>query len=116
MADEDDSEKTEEPSAQKLRDARKKGQFAKTMEFNILTVLFFGYGGFLMLSPSWGFQHQQFAQMVFGLIGEMDGSEQVQLLHLAFASLDHLWSLLGIPLILLWVLVVSFGMAHRQAK
>ena len=114
MAEEDDSEKTEEPSAQKLRDARKKGQFAKTMEFNILTVLFFGYGGFLMVAPTWGTRHTEYSSMVFRLVGEIDGSLKVQLLNLAFSSLDHLWRLMGVPFMLLWILVVSFGMAHNR--
>lgn len=114
MADEDDSEKTEEPSGKKLSDARKKGQFAKTMEFNILTVLFFGYGGFLVLSPSWGFEHQRFAELMFGLISSVDGPVQVEILNLVFTSMDHLWHLMGIPMILLWVLVVGFGMAHNR--
>jgi len=39
MADEDDSQKTEEPTAKKLRDAQEKGEVAKSQEFKTLVMM-----------------------------------------------------------------------------
>ena len=47
MAEQDDGDKTEEPSEKELHKSRKKGgQFAKSREFAPLSVLAVGYAGF----------------------------------------------------------------------
>ena len=63
MAEQDDGDKTEEPSEKKIREAKEKGQFAKSREFAPLSVLAVGYSGLLVLSPSWGTTHQSLQQI-----------------------------------------------------
>ena len=114
MAEQDEAEKTEEPTTKKLNEAKKKGQFAKTKEFNTLTVLLFGYGGFLYLAPEWAESHRQFSQVTFMLIEQVDGNLAAQMRQVLANGTIHLWNILGVPFILLWVLVVGFGMAHNR--
>lgn len=45
-------EKTEEPTAKRLEDAKKKGQFAKSQEINAAFVLFAGFFGFKLLGET----------------------------------------------------------------
>ena len=79
MAEQDDAEKTEEPTTKKLTDAKKKGQFAKSKEFNTLTVLLFGYGGFLYIAPEWAEAHKQFSQTTFLMTEHVDANISAQM-------------------------------------
>lgn len=51
MADEDDSQKTEDPTAKKLSNARSKGQVASSQEVKSWFVLMAGAGGLIFMSP-----------------------------------------------------------------
>ena len=114
MAEQDDGDKTEEPSAKKLRESMEKGQFAKSREFAPLSVLVVGYAGFLTLSPSWGIDHQNFAINMFRWTGEVSHNPQSTLHHMSADIMQHLWNIMGIPFVLLWVLVVFLNLAHHR--
>jgi len=51
MAEEDDASKTEDPSAKKLSDARRKGQVAQSQEVKNWVVLLGGTGALIFLAP-----------------------------------------------------------------
>ena len=63
--EEDDAEKTEDPTGKKIADAKKKGQFAKSQEFTALIVLFVGFGGMLSIGPEKGISHKEFSITIF---------------------------------------------------
>lgn len=48
MSEEDSQEKTEQPSAKRLRESRQKGQIARSKDFNATFILLFSSIGFLM--------------------------------------------------------------------
>ncbi len=52
MAEETGQEKTEEPTAKKLEDSRKKGQIARSRELNTVVVLLSGATGIILLGDS----------------------------------------------------------------
>lgn len=114
VAEQDDGDKTEEPSERKLRESREKGQFAKSKEFAPLSVLAVGYAGFLTLSPAWGRAHTAFGTNTYRWTAAVEQDVNTTVLMLCQTALDHLWNLLGMPLVLLWVLVVALNMAHQR--
>ena len=114
MAEQDDGDKTEEPSEKKLRESKEKGQFAKSREFAPLSVLAVGYSGFLVLSPSWGNAHQVFSTTTYRWTNAVDEDYRSALLQICANAMQHLWDLMGVPFILLWVLVVALNMAHNR--
>ncbi len=114
MAEQDDGDKTEEPSEKKLREAREKGQFAKSREFAPLSVLAVGYAGFLTLSPSWSIAHMDFSTTVFRWTIAVSENPQTAMMQMSANAMQHLWDVLGIPMVLLWVLVVALNMAHNR--
>lgn len=114
MAEQDDGDKTEEPSPKKVREAMEKGQFAKSREFAPLSVLAVGYSGFLVLAPSWSIDHQSFSINMFRWTAEVSQNPQSTLYHMSANIMQHLWNVMGIPFVLLWVLVVFLNMAHNR--
>ena len=114
MAEKDDGDKTEEPSPKKTREAREKGQFAKSREFAALSVLAVGYSGFLTLVPSWGIAHQDFSKNIFRWTGVVNQDPELALLQMSANTMQHLWDILGIPFVLLWIIVVVLNMAHNR--
>ena len=114
MAEQDDGDKTEEPSEKKLREAREKGQFAKSREFAPLSVLAVGYAGFLTLSPSWGTAHTDFTTNTFRWTGAVEQDYRSAILQMSANAMQHLWDIMGIPFILFWFLVVALNMAHNR--
>ncbi len=114
MAEQDDADKTEEPSEKKLREAREKGQFAKSREFSPLSVLAVGYAGFLTIGPDLARAQQDFAKNTFRWTGAVSENPTSALHQMSANAMQHLWDILGIPMILLWVFVVVLNLAHNR--
>ena len=114
MAEQDDGDKTEEPSEKKLREAKEKGQFAKSREFAPLSVLAVGYSGFLVLSPSWGTAHSVFSTNTYRWTAAVEEDYRSGLLQMCANAMQHLWDIMGVPFILFWALVVALNMAHNR--
>lgn len=114
MAEQDDGDKTEEPSEKKLRESREKGQFAKSREFAPLSVLAVGYAGFLTLSPSWGNEHTVYAINVYTWTGAVDQDVQSAIFQMCANAMQHLWNIMGIPFTLFWIVVIALNMAHQR--
>ena len=114
MAEQDEGDKTEEPSEKKLRESKEKGQFAKSREFAPLSVLAVGYAGFLTLSPSWGDSHQLYAINVYRWTGAVEQDYQSAILQMCANAMQHLWDLMGVPFVLFWFVVVALNMAHHR--
>ena len=112
--DEDDAEKTEDPTGKKIEDAKKKGQFAKSQEFTALIVLFFGFGGLLSYGPEKGLSHKEFSITVFRWIPQVMDDPRAALVHAVSSAVWHLWDFLALPLFMLWVACVVFGMMQQR--
>lgn len=111
---EDDGDKLHEPSQKKLDDAREKGQFAKSKEFNALVVLFFGYGGMLALGPAKAITTKEYAIQMFQWTMDTNADPVLAMRHAFAMSTEHLWEFLGIPLTFLWIVVVFFSIALNR--
>lgn len=112
--DEDDAEKTEDPTGKKIEDAKKKGQFAKSQEFTAFIVLFVGFGGMLSLGPEKGLSQKEYSIMIFRWIPEVAMDPRDALVHAVSVSIRHLWDFFALPLVLLWVACISFGMIQQR--
>mgnify|MGYP003629630548 CR=1 FL=1 len=94
MAEEDDSQKTEDPTSKKLEDARKKGQVPVSKEVGNFMLLFGGGLVLMMLGPS-------MAEAVRDLsLGFIDVSRAGMPILFKDVMLGMLW-VLGIPFVLL---------------
>lgn len=114
MAEEDDAEKTEDPTGKKLGDAKKKGQFAKSQEFTSLIVLFVGFGGMLSLGPEKGLDHKDFSVTIFRWIPQVADDPRAALVHAVSSAVWHLWDFLALPLFMLWLACLMFGMMQQR--
>ena len=114
MAEQDDGDKTEEPSEKKIREAKEKGQFAKSKEFSPLSVLAVGYSGFLVLSPSWGSAHTVFSTNTYRWTAAVEEDYRSALLQMCANAMQHLWDIMGVPFIVFWIFVVALNMAHNR--
>lgn len=114
MAEEDDAEKTEDPTSKKIEDAKKKGQFAKSQEFTSFIVLFVGFGGLLTWGPSKSLSQKQYAIEIFRWIPQVADDPRDALVHAFSASVWQLWNMTVLPLFLLWVACIVFGMMQQR--
>ncbi|WP_412776995.1 flagellar biosynthesis protein FlhB [Thalassospira lucentensis] len=100
MAEEDDSQKTEDPTSKKLEDARKKGQVPVSKEVGNFMLLFGGGLVMMMLGPSMA---EAVRDLSFGFIEHphmMDVSRDGLPILFKDVMLGMLW-VLGIPFVLL---------------
>ena len=114
MPDEDDAEKTEDPTGKKIADSKKKGEFAKSKEFTAFIVLFVGFGGMLLLAPEKALDHKAFAINVFRWVPEVMDNPRLALVHALSLAIWHLWDFLIVPLVMLWIAAVFFGMINQR--
>lgn len=120
MAEEDDSQKTEEPTDRKLRKAREKGQVAQSQEVKTWAVLFGGAAGLFFLAP----MIADNLRMMMRTFIENPHAIEVGFnhLHLVFADVAlDLLLILGPLFLLLLVLaiagnVVQFGLMFAPEK
>jgi len=110
----DDDDKTEEPTGKKIEDARKKGQFAKTKEFNQFVVVFFGLGGVLTFSDIGAILIKDYATNMFVWAGEFTLDPSGSVVHAFAMSVQFLWDLLGLPMFLLWLFVTVLCWGHNR--
>lgn len=110
MAQQDSGEKTQEPTHEKLRKAREKGQVAKSRDF-ILALSFVGACAVLLLSLSWmGQQLQSFMVEVFTAVASPHTSQVIGPL-----MFKGLLLLLGVSLpIVLTVMILDFAGNYFQ--
>ena len=100
MAEEDDSQKTEDPTSKKLEDARKKGQVPVSKEVGNFMLLFGGGLVMIMLGPTMA---ESVRDLAFGFIEHphmMDVSRAGMPILFKDVMLGMLW-VLGIPFVLL---------------
>jgi flagellar biosynthetic protein FlhB len=114
MSDEDDAEKTEDPTGKKLADSKKKGEFAKSKEFMAFTVLFVGFGGMLLLAPEKALSHKTFSITIFRWVPQVMDDPRLASVHAVSSAIWHLWDFLILPLFMLWVAAVFFGMINQR--
>ncbi|VAX10858.1 Flagellar biosynthesis protein FlhB [hydrothermal vent metagenome] len=103
----DGQEKTEEPTAKKLDDGRKKGQVARSRELNTMAVTMIGAMALVGMSGHLGTQLSDVMTSNFTLTRDELFEPVAMLQHLADAILDALWMLTPFFLILMAVAVLS---------
>lgn len=91
MADADGQEKTEEPTAKKLEDSRKKGQVAKSVEINSFAILTLGLFIIYLSRQSIGNNIGHLAVKIFSSLDKLEINQDV--LQIYFK--DGFWFLLG---------------------
>ncbi|SMF93718.1 flagellar biosynthetic protein FlhB [Methylomagnum ishizawai] len=107
MAEDNDQERTEEPTAKRLEDSRKQGQIPRSRELNTLAVLMAGVVGMLMFGS--GLLHDLREVMLHDIrLSQRDAFDpEAPLAHLAYdlgLMLEMLW-----PLLALGVLAALLG-------
>ncbi len=103
MADSKGQERTEQPTAKRLRDAREKGQVARSRELSTMMVLLAGSGGILILGHSLGQGLQDLMRSGFVLSPEaiMDPDMMPRLF------IQNIWEVFTLFAPLLLVLIVA---------
>jgi flagellar biosynthesis protein FlhB len=114
MSDDDSSDKPHEPTGKKLADAKKKGQFAKTKEFSQALVIFLGMGSILVFSDILGIRIKDFAVQLFLTTSEVAIDPRTTITKVFADSVVFLWSILALPLVLLWISVVFLDFAQNR--
>lgn len=120
MAEEDDSQKTEEPTERKLRKARDKGQVAQSQEVKTWAVLVGGAAGLFFLAPSMANQLRIMLRRFLESPDEIPWS--FAHLHQVFADVSlRLLVILGPFFLLLMILaiagnIVQFGLLLAPEK
>jgi flagellar biosynthesis protein FlhB len=113
MSDEDDGEKTEDPTPKKRDDAKKKGEFAKSQEFLGVAVLAVGLGGFLSLAGKLAGQLLIYANTIYGLIPISEFSME-QVTHLWLLTLKTIAEMLALPFFLMCLGVLVLSVLHNR--
>lgn len=112
--DSSQGDKTQEPTEQKIRQAREKGQFAKTKELYGLIVIFVGLGGLLWIGDIIGSRVLIYSQKIFQMtITGLNDPRDAIVNAFAF-SVQFTWDILALPLLLLWLAVVVIGFAQNR--
>ncbi|GMR21055.1 MAG: flagellar biosynthesis protein FlhB [Gammaproteobacteria bacterium] len=103
MADSKGQERTEQPTAKRLRDAREKGQVARSRELSTMMVLLAGSGGILILGHSLGQGLQDLMRSGLALSPEtiMDPDMMLRLF------IQNIWEVFTLFAPLLLVLIVA---------
>jgi len=88
MADDSDQEKTEEPTSKRLEDAKKKGQIARSREFNTFAMLMASAALLLLLGKKMGNSLLQIMKTEFQISREVIFDPASPILHLKQAMID----------------------------
>jgi flagellar biosynthesis protein FlhB len=109
MSEDSDADKTEDPSAHKLQEARKKGQVPRTREVGQLMTIVSGIAILALVGP-WMVQkiisdNSRYIAMSYQLPADKGGIGSL-LLNAVF----HLLAVLAIPFALLWIMAIIGGM------
>lgn len=91
---ESDQERTEEPSAKRLQDAREKGDVPRSRELATAAMLLAGSGGLLVLGPAMGDRLADIFRNGLALTPERMFAEHAMTAALGAAWSDALWSIL----------------------
>lgn len=102
MAEGGGGEKSEEPTPHRLREAREKGQVAKSREITIAVVLLFSYYLFQYLGTSMWLNLTEMARTLFQMIPEARNFD------LAFAGLVFLIGLRAMAMVVLPIFAIVF--------
>ena len=100
-----DGEKTEEPTAKKRQDARKKGQVARSQELNTAFVLLIG---FLILRILWEFIYVNIAEYTVYLYSHLSQSTSTEAISELFIGIMILLAKTVMP-VMLAILIVGLG-------
>lgn len=100
-----DGEKTEEPTAKKRQDARKKGQVAKSQELNTAFVLLIG---FLILRILWEYIYGNIAEYTIYLYGNLSQSMSTEGISELFIGIMILLAKTVLP-VMFAILIVGMG-------
>jgi flagellar biosynthetic protein FlhB len=104
MSETDNDEKTEQPSAKRLKEAREKGQVARSKDFNTTVALVFTAIGFLMFGKQFTNQLALMMRHSFEFDTSVIITPVVSLEHLFYLAKMGFWSL--VPLLIL-IFIVS---------
>ena len=100
-----DGEKTEEPTAKKRQDARKKGQVAKSQELNTAFVLLIG---FLILRVLWEYIYGNIAEYTIYLYGHLSQSMSTEGISELFIGIMILLAKTVLP-VMFAILIIGMG-------
>ena len=104
-----DGEKTEEPTAKKRQDARKKGQVAKSQELNTAFVLLIG---FLILRVLWEYIYGNIAEYTIYLYGHLSQSMSTEGISELFIGIMILLAKTVLP-VMFAILIIGMGMSDN---
>jgi flagellar biosynthetic protein FlhB len=103
----DGQEKSQEPTAKRLQDARRKGQVPRSRELNTMAITVLGAASLIALTPGFTIElHRLFAQRFVLTRRDMFDPDAV-LHHLATAIAEALWMLAPFFLIMMAVAVLA---------
>jgi flagellar biosynthesis protein FlhB len=88
MAEDSDQEKTEEPTSKRLEDARKKGQIARSREFNTFAMLLASAGLLLLLGKQMGNTLLKLMRTEFQISREVIFDPESPVIHLKQAMVE----------------------------
>lgn len=103
MSEHDNDEKTEQPSAKRLKEARQKGQVARSKDFNTTVGLLFTAVGFLVFGKHLSEQLALMMRHAFEFDTDVIITPVVSLEHLFFLTKMGFWALLPILIIIFLV-------------
>lgn len=107
MADDDQAqEKTEQPSAKRLKESREKGQVARSKDFNATVILLFTGVGFWVFGRHLSMQLAAMMRQAFDFNYQIILTPTITLQHLLVLAKSGLWSLVPILIV---IFLLSLG-------
>lgn len=107
MAEEEQSqEKTEQPSAKRLKESREKGQVARSKDFNATVILLFTGVGFLVFGEHLSNQMAAMMRQAFEFDRQIILTPMIAIQHFVYLAKAGLWSLVPI-LVVIFLLSLS---------
>ncbi|HRD70870.1 MAG TPA: flagellar biosynthesis protein FlhB [Legionella sp.] len=107
MSEEDQAqEKTEEPSAKRLKESRDKGQVARSKDFNATVILLFSGVGFLMFGKKLSTHLADMMRQAFEFDAQIVATPLVVLEHMYVLAKSGMWALVPILVV---IFLLSLG-------
>ncbi|MFT4059588.1 MAG: flagellar biosynthesis protein FlhB [Legionella sp.] len=103
MSETDNDEKTEQPSPKRLKEAREKGQIARSKDFNTTVALLFTAVGFLMFGKQLSTQLALIMRHCFEFDTEVLITPVASLEHLFYLAKMGFWSLVPFFILILFI-------------
>ena len=113
MAEDDDKEKTEEPSEQKKREYREKGKVAKSQEINGTVGLLVGFGIIIVYSGTIATELGQLSRVCWSWTSDVS-AETHTITHFFTLAGDSLLSILAVPMAAMWAGAAVVGLVQSR--